>query len=129
VRLETDGDFLEGKVSEADPLKLLNTYGDDLDSRLSNHEGAKTDVNATNSGGALVDSDNELADNETRARIVVAAIEPGEDGVALSAKEAEGVRHVGGGPLLDDFGDGTGEGHSTSSEDGEDGGEAHDEEG
>lgn len=127
--LKTDGDFLESEVSEADPRKLVSTYRDDLNSRFSNHGDAKNAVKSTKSGGALFDGDDKLADDDARARIVVAAVEPGEDIVAVVAEEAKGVRDIGGGPLRNDFGDGAGEGHGTGGEDSEDGGETHDEEG
>ena len=79
-------------------------------------------------GGTHVDGSDDLSGNLLGALVVPAGSELGEDGVALVAERVEGTDDVVVGPLRDDFGDGAGEGHDTSGEDGEDSGETHGEE-
>ena len=78
--------------------------------------------------GTNVDGSDKLGRDILGALVVPAATELGEDGVALVAERVEGTDDVVVGPLRDNFGDGAGEGHNTSSEDSEDGGETHGEE-
>jgi len=80
------------------------------------------------SAGARINGSSELDGDILRALVVPAVGELGEDAVALVAERVEGLGDIAVGPLRDDFGDGAGERHDTSSEDSEDGGETHGEE-
>ena len=78
--------------------------------------------------GANVDGGNDLGGDILRALVVPAGGKLGEDRVALLAEDVESLGDVAVGPLRGDLGDGASEGHDTSGEDSEDGGETHCEE-
>ena len=128
MQVESDNDFLGEGVSEVEPWKLSSTYGDDFDDDISNRKVGETAGVVVDGVGTDVDGSNNLGGDLLSALVVPAAAERGEDAVALVAEGVEGVRDVAVGPLRNDFGDGAGEGHDTSSEDSEDGGETHGEE-
>ena len=127
MRVETLGDFLKQRVSEANPRVLANTYGDNVGDGGSDRRGSGTASNTAKGVGIVVDCSNEFADNRVGALVVVAAVELWDDSVALAAEVGEGLLDVRNGPLRDDLGDSAGKGHSTGSEDSEDGRESHDE--
>ena len=79
-------------------------------------------------GIARGDGSGKLVDEFSRALVVLAAVEFGNDGVAVSTEAGESILDVSGRPLYDHLGDNAGEGHSTGSKDAEDGGQTHDEE-
>ena len=120
--------YKHGSVKWMEPCKIANTYHEEVDNDISNRNGAQSARMAGDGTGANVDGGDELGGDRLGALVVPAATELGEDGVALVAERVEGTDDVRVGPLRDDFGDGPGEGHDTSGEDSEDGGEAHGEE-
>lgn len=128
MRVETNGDFLKRRVSEANPWVLADTYGGNVGDNASKHSGTETARETAKGSGTNIDGSNELNNNCIGALVVIAVVELGDDSVALAAEDVEGVLDVRDGPLRDDLGDGAGEGHSTGSEDREDSRETHDEE-
>ena len=128
VRVKTDSDFLEQRVSKVKSWKLANTYGGNFGNDVGDRRATKTTSKATEGGGTSVDGNDELNGNRIRALVVVAVVELGNDRVALLAEVGEGLLDVGVGPLGDDLGDSASEGHGTGSEDSEDGRETHGEE-
>ena len=128
MRVKGLSDFLKRRVSEADPRVPADTYGDNVANGSSDWRGSGTASNTTKCVGMIVDGSNELNDNRVGALVVIAAIELGNDSVALAAEVGEGLLNVRSGPLRDDFGDSDGECHGTGRKDSEDGRETHDEE-
>jgi len=112
-----------------EPSELANTYRNNLDDDVSNHNVAQTSRMTADGSGANVDGSDKLGGNLPSALVVSASTELGEDGIAFIAERFEGANDVVVGPLRDDFGDGPSKGHDTSGEDSEDGGETHGEEG
>jgi len=149
MTIKTGVDFLEGCVSELCPWKLAITHGDNASDERSERRASRTaGTKTTEGGGTSLDGSDELVDNVVGAAVVHAAIELGNDGVGRLAEDVEGVLDFGDGPLLRvdgpildgpvlhgpvldgillvGLGNGGGEGHSTGSEDSEDGRETHD---
>ena len=123
-RFETVRDFLRRGVSEVcqawDPAK---SYGGNIRRSASDPIVCSVARKWLDGGIARGDGCGKLVDEFSRALVVLAAVEFGNDGVAVSTEAGESVLDVRGGPL----GDNAGEGHSTGSKDAEDGGETHDE--
>ena len=106
------------RMSEAKSWKPVNAYGGDVG---SNCGGTNTAGKTTKGSGTNVNGSSRPKDNGTGPGAVRAAVELWDDGIALVAEVGEN------GPLHDDLGDRASEGHSTGSEDSEDGRETHDE--
>jgi len=107
----------------------LDDFGDNANDEVDELRGRKEGAAKTTEGrGANTDSNVEVGDDRSRASVVVATGEPGKDGVTRAVEDTEGVLGIGDRPLLNDLGDGAGEGHNTGSEDSEDSRETHDEE-
>jgi len=128
--VERDSDFLKRCVREVnETLEIRQTYGDNVDNDGSERGGTDKNTSKTvEDVGTNVDGSNEFNDDCLGARVIVAVVELGDDGIALVAKVAERIPYVRNGPFRDDLGDSAGEGHSAGSEDSEDGRETHDEE-
>ena len=128
MQVESDDDFLRGRVSQPEPSELANTYRDHFDDDIGNSKVGQAARVIVDGSGARVDGSGQLDGDIIRALVVPAAAELGEDAVAMAVESVEGIRDVAVRPLRDDLGDGAGEGHDTSGEDSEDGGETHCEE-
>ena len=110
-------------MSEAKPWKPVNAYGGDVG---SNCRDTKTAGKTTQGSGTNVSGSSQLDDNGIGAGAVRAAVELGDDVIALVAEVSESVLDIQNGPLHDDLGGRISKGHSTGSEDSE-GRETHDE--
>ena len=128
MRFESVDNFLDRYVSEVKPRNVADTYSNNGNDSVGERQGTKPARNTTKGAGTSANGNFQLGDDFSSTADVVAAIELGKDSVASAAEGVEGGRDIGVGPLLDDFRNSAGEGHDTSSEDGEDGRETHDEE-
>jgi hypothetical protein len=108
--------------------KITITYGNNIGNDVSETDGSKADIKTTKAGCALVDCDTKLERNRIGAIVVVAVVELRKDIVTLAAEGGDGILDVCGGPLRNNLRDSAGEGHSTGSDDSEDGRETHGEE-
>ena len=105
------------------PWRLAKTYGNQIGCAVSELVVISVaSCNRVDGGTAGGDDINELLDELGEARVVLAAVVLGNDGSDICADVVESVLDV-----RRPLGDSTGKGHSTGGEDGEDGGETHDE--
>ena len=125
---ESNANFLEGRVSRVRRWKFVITHIDNVGDETTQIGGGRTASKAANSGGTSVDGTDEFGDDLLGAGVVHTVVELGNDGVGRAAEGVEGVLDVGDGPLFNDPGNGSGEGHCTGGEDSEDGRETHGEE-
>lgn len=145
--VETSCAFLESCVSGVRSKNLATTYIDNASDGASEIAVTAAASNTANFVLAIVDDGSDLEDKLLGAIIVPAVTDLGNDSVALVAEGGEGVLDVGvglivgwgcgliggrGGGLIGSWGvglivswDGSGEGHSTGSDNSEDGREAH----
>ena len=108
--------------------KLAQTYGDNVGDDGNERSGSGTSRKRIEGGSTSVDGSNDFVDNFFGACVVGAAVELGGDSTDLVAEVGDSILDVRNGPLRGNLGHCAGEGHSTGSEDSEDGRETHDEE-
>ena len=110
------------------PWEPARTYGDNTSHGVSESIVSRAARNRVDGGVGVVDDTGELADDSSRAPIVRAAAELGNDVVALGAEVGENLLDILDRPLCDDLRERTGKDHGTGSKDTEDGRKTHDEE-
>ena len=94
MQVESNGDFLPGRVSQPEHWKLANTHNHDIDDDLRNCNVGQTARTTVDSPGANVDGSNNPGSNILHALVVPTGGGLGEDGVALVAVGVENMGDV-----------------------------------